>query len=49
VIGRRVGKGEAHKSATVDDKMKISQGQTSLKSTSIARVFAWAKTGCSIQ
>lgn len=27
MLGRRVGKGEAHKSATVDHKMKVSQGK----------------------
>jgi len=27
VLGRGVGKGEAHKSATVDDKMKVSHGK----------------------
>jgi len=27
MLSRRVGKGEAHKSTTVDDKLKISQGK----------------------
>lgn len=43
MLGRRVGKGEAHKSATVDDKMKISQGSATaqIRATGTAAA-AWA-------